>query len=88
MEYISTTLQNLVHQTAFMNLTGRQSGHDRSRLHFSVSWQFDTSFEPLLAASDCIWYAACQYLSGYYAASVKTSANGTGGLLYYFYIAG
>ena len=41
MEYITTTLGNLVHQTAFMNLTCGQSGHDRGGLCLPVSGNQD-----------------------------------------------
>ena len=42
-------------------------------------------FEPLLLSSDCIWYAACKYLPGYYRKHRKDAATVSGGLFHYFY---
>ena len=84
MEYISTTLQNLVHQTAFMNLTGGNLvmiGVACFFLYLAIRHEF----EPLLLLP----IAFGMLLVNIYPdimLHAEDSANGTGGLLYYFYI--
>ena len=83
MEYISTTLGNLVEQTAFMNLTCRKPGHDRCCLHLSSIWQSEHGFEPLLLVP----IAFGMLLVNIYPDIMITpeeASNGTGGLLVLF----
>ena len=54
MEYITTTLSNLLQQTAFLNLT------------FGNIVMIFVALIFLTASSYFLWYAACKYLSGYY----------------------
>ncbi len=84
MEYIANTLNNLVHQTAFFNLTWG------SYVMIAVACVFlylaiAKEFEPLLL----IPIAFGMLLVNIYPdimLSTKDSANGIGGLLYYFYL--
>ena len=84
MEYISTTLQNLVHQTAFMNLTGGNLvmiGVACFFLYLAIRHEF----EPLLLLP----IAFGMLLVNIYPdimLHADEAANGTGGLLYYFYV--
>lgn len=83
MEYISTTLSNLLEQTAFMNLTIGNA------IMILVAFIFlylaiNRGFEPLLL----IPISFGMLLVNIYPdimLSIEDSANGTGGLLYYFY---
>ena len=84
MDYIITTLDNLVHQTAFFNLTWG------NYLMIVVACVFlylaiAKGFEPLLLLP----IAFGMLLVNIYPdimLSIEDSANGTGGLLYYFYL--
>ena len=84
MEYISTTLQNLVHQTAFMNLTGGNLvmiGVACFFLYLAIRHEF----EPLLLLP----IAFGMLLVNIYPdimLEIEESSNGVGGLLYYFYL--
>ena len=84
MEYISTTLQNLVHQTAFMNLTGGNLvmiGVACFFLYLAIRHEF----EPLLLLP----IAFGMLLVNIYPdimRSIEDSSNGVGGLLHYFYL--
>ena len=65
MEYIQSTLLNLVQQTAFLNLTFG------NMIMIFVAFIFlylaiKKGFEPA-ACPDFLWYAAREYLSGYHA---------------------
>ena len=84
MEYIATTLDNLVHQTAFFNLT---VGNYIMILVACVFLYLAIAkgFEPLLLLP----IAFGMLLVNIYPdimLSVEDSANGVGGLLYYFYL--
>ncbi len=66
MSYVTNTLSNLIHQTAFFNLTWG------NYLMIAVACVFlylaiKHGFEPLLSGSDRFWYASGKYLSGHYA---------------------
>ena len=82
MDYIASTLNNLVHQTAFFNLTWG------NYLMIVVACVFlylaiAKGFEPLLLTP----IAFGMLLVNIYPdimLSIEDSANGTGGLLYYF----
>ena len=84
MDYIVTTLENLVHQTAFFNLTWG------NYVMIVVACVFlylaiAKGFEPLLLTP----IAFGMLLVNIYPdimMSIEESANGTGGLLYYFYL--
>ena len=84
MDYIASTLNNLVHQTAFFNLTWG------NYLMIVVACVFlylaiAKGFEPLLLTP----IAFGMLLVNIYPdimLSIEDSANGTGGLLYYFYL--
>lgn len=84
MDYIVSTLDNLIHQTAFFNLTGG------NYLMILVACVFlylaiAKGFEPLLLTP----IAFGMLLVNIYPdimISIEDSANGTGGLLYYFYL--
>ena len=84
MDYIVTTLSNLIHQTAFFNLTVG------NYLMILVACVFlylaiAKGFEPLLLTP----IAFGMLLVNIYPdimISIEDSANGTGGLLYYFYL--
>ena len=84
MEYISNTLNNLVHQTAFFNLTWG------NYIMIIVACVFlylaiAKEFEPLLL----IPIAFGMLLVNIYPdimLSIADSSNGIGGLLYYFYL--
>ena len=84
MDYILTTLENLVHQTAFLNLTGGNLimiGVACFFLYLAIRHEF----EPLLLVP----IAFGMLLVNIYPdimLHAEDSANGTGGLLYYFYI--
>lgn len=84
MDYIATTLENLVHQTAFLNLTGGNLimiGVACFFLYLAIRHEF----EPLLLVP----IAFGMLLVNIYPdimLHAEDSANGTGGLLYYFYI--
>ena len=65
MSYVGETMSNLLHQTAFLNLTWGNF------VMIAVAFLFlflaiKKEYEPLLSSSDCIWYAAGKYLSGYH----------------------
>ena len=83
MEYILTTLDNLVHQTAFLNLTGGNLimiGVACFFLYLAIRREF----EPLLLVP----IAFGMLLVNIYPdimLHAEDSANGTGGLLYYFF---
>jgi len=84
MDYIVTTLDNLLHQTAFFNLTGGNF------LMIIVAFVFlylaiRKEFEPLLLVP----IAFGMLLVNIYPeimASPEDTSNGVGGLLYYFYL--
>ncbi len=84
MDYIVNTLDNLLHQTAFFNLTGG------NYLMIAVACVFlylaiAKGFEPLLLTP----IAFGMLLVNIYPdimVSIEDSANGVGGLLYYFYL--
>lgn len=84
MEYISNTLGNLIEQTAFMNLTVG------NLIMIAVACVFlylaiRHGFEPLLLVP----IAFGMLLVNIYPdimLHAEDSANGTGGLLYYFYV--
>ena len=84
MEYITTTLANLVHQTAFFSLTWG------NLIMIGVACFFlflaiRHGFEPLLLVP----IAFGMLLVNIYPdimLSPEDAANGTGGLLYYFYV--
>ena len=84
MDYIVNTLDNLIHQTAFFNLTWG------NYLMIVVACVFlylaiAKGFEPLLLTP----IAFGMLLVNIYPdimMSIEDSANGTGGLLYYFYL--
>ncbi len=84
MDYIVSTLSNLIHQTAFFNLTWG------NYLMILVACVFlylaiAKGFEPLLLTP----IAFGMLLVNIYPdimLSIEDSANGTGGLLYYFYL--
>ncbi len=84
MEYISTTLGNLVHQTAFFNLTYGNFIMILVAfvfLYLAIKWEF----EPLLLLP----IAFGMLLVNIYPdimAEPKDMSNGVGGLLHYFYI--
>ena len=64
MEYITTTLSNLLQQTAFLNLTFGNR-YDFRSADFPVSGN-RKRIRAVTASSYFLWYAACKYLSGYY----------------------
>ena len=84
MEYITTTLGNLVQQTAFFNLTfGNLIMIGVACLFLYLAIRHE--FEPLLLLP----IAFGMLLVNIYPdimMSVEDSANGAGGLLYYFYL--
>ena len=58
MSYITTTMDNLIHQTAFFNMTwGNVVPLPGNRQGIRAA----------AACPDCIWHAACKYLPGYHA---------------------
>ena len=86
MEYILTTLGNLVHQSAFFSLTWG------NLIMIAVACVFlylaiRHGFEPLLLVPIAFRYAAGQHLPGYHAAYRGWAGRyGTGGLPDYFYL--
>ena len=65
MEYITTTLSNLLQQTAFLNLTFGNIVMIFRSADFPVSGN-RKRIRAVTASSYFLWYAACKYLSGYY----------------------
>ena len=63
MEYITTTLSNLLQQTAFLNLT---FGNIVMIFVALIFLYLAIGKGAVTASSDFLWYAACKYLSGYY----------------------
>ena len=84
MDYIVNTLDNLVHQTAFFNLTlGNYAMIVVACVFLYLA--IAKGFEPLLLTP----IAFGMLLVNIYPdimISIEESANGTGGLLYYFYL--
>ncbi len=65
MEYITSTLGNLIDQTAFMNLTwGNLVMIGVACLFLYLAIRHGLS--AAAACSDCLWYASRQYLPGHY----------------------
>ncbi len=84
MEYISNTLQNLVQQTAFMNLTVGNLimiGVACVFLYLAIR----NEFEPLLLVPISFGMLLVNIYPDIMLQR-KDSSNGTGGLLYYFYV--
>ncbi len=84
MEYITTTLNNLVHQTASFNLIWENYLMIVGACEFQYL-AIAKGFEPLLLTP----IAFGMLLVNIYPdimLSIEDSANGTGGLLYYFYL--
>ena len=84
MEYIATTLDNLIHQTAFFNLTWG------NYLMILVACVFlylaiAKEFEPLLLLPISFGMLLVNIYPDIML-SIEDSTNGTGGLLYYFYL--
>lgn len=84
MDYIVTTLDNLLHQTAFFNLTGGNF------LMILVAFVFlylaiRKEFEPLLLVPIAFGMLLVNIFPDIMASPEDTS-NGVGGLLYYFYL--
>ena len=85
MEYISNTLGNLIEQTAFMNLTVG------NLIMIAVACVFlylaiRHGFEPLLLVPVAFGMSLVNIYPDIML-HAEDSANGTGGLLYYFYVA-
>ncbi|MGL5434386.1 MAG: sodium ion-translocating decarboxylase subunit beta [Lachnospiraceae bacterium] len=84
MDYIVTTLDNLLHQTAFLNLSGG------NLLMILVAFVFlylaiGKDFEPLLLLPIAFGMLLVNIYPDIMASPEETS-NGVGGLLYYFYL--
>ena len=63
MSYVGETMSNLLHQTAFLNLTWGNFVMIAVAF-YSCFWQSRKNMSHY--CSDCIWYAAGKYLSGYH----------------------
>lgn len=66
MSYITTTMDNLIHQTAFFNMTWGNVVMILVACVF-LYLAIANEFRAAAACPDCIWHAACKYLPGYHA---------------------
>ncbi len=84
MEYITTTLGNLIHQTAFFNLTWGNLAMIAVACIF-LYLAIGRQFEPLLLVPISFGMLLVNIFPDIMM-SIEDSSNGTGGLLYYFYL--